>query len=151
MPNLFEKIKKSHLQLDPIEYIYVSNIIDIKEYDKLYELQKYFTGDYWNNFKKKYKIDCNFFDDINDIDKKLDVICLWFFKDRGDRHKGDDIEIGTTNKKIIVYKPNTFFIIKQSNIKILQRKKTYQQISRPCLQIKMTVNTYDNLKEGLQW
>ena len=152
MPNLFAKLKKTHLYNDTIEYIYAQNIFDLKEYDKLYELQNYFNEKHWNNFKKEYNLKCKFFNDLKDIDINETIICLWFFVERADRIKNKDLEISCGNtKKLIAYSPNTFLIFYndcKTNIKIIERKKYFPR--RPCLQIYFNYETYNNICQHIK-
>ena len=145
---IWEKLRKPHYHKEPIEYIYATGIFDLKEYDKLYENQNDLSHQVWQDFDTKYKIGFEFFKDLREFNKDKEVICLWFFKDRGDRKAGNDIELGDKNKRIIVFRTNTFFITNCPYIKILSRKKYFPR--RPCLQIEMSVNTYNNIIEKLK-
>ena len=144
MPNLFQKLKKTHLYQDPIEHIYASNIFDIKEYDKLYENQNNPNHKVWKDFQTTYNFKkIRFFNDLNDVKLDETILCLWFFKDRNDRNKGKDIKI---KDKTIRYLPNTFFILYnscQNNIKILKRDTMV--LTRPCLQLYFDYETYDKI------
>lgn len=144
MPNLFAKLKKTHLYQDPIEHIYASNIFDIKEYDKLYENQNNPNHKVWKDFQTTYNFKkIRFFNDLNDVKLDETILCLWFFKDRNDRNKGKDIKI---KDKTIRYLPNTFFILYnscQNNIKILKRDTMV--LTRPCLQLYFDYETYDKI------
>ena len=144
MPNLFAKLKKTHLYQDPIEHIYASNIFDIKEYDKLYENQNNPNHKVWKDFQTTYNFKkIRFFNDLNDVKLDETILCLWFFKDRSDRNKGKDIKI---KDKTILYLPNTFFILYnscQNNIKILKRDTMV--LTRPCLQLYFDYETYDKI------
>ena len=144
MPNLFAKLKKTHLYQDPIEHIYASNIFDIKEYDKLYENQNNPNHKVWKDFQTTYNFKkIRFFNDLNNVELDETILCLWFFKDRNDRNKGKDIKI---KDKTIRYLPNTFFILYnscQNNIKILKRDTMV--LTRPCLQLYFDYETYDKI------
>ena len=144
MPNLFAKLKKTHLYQDPIEHIYASDIFDIKEYDKLYENQNNPNHKVWKDFQTTYNFKkIRFFNDLNNVELDETILCLWFFKDRSDRNKGKDIKI---KDKTILYLPNTFFILYnscQNNIKILKRDTMV--LTRPCLQLYFDYETYDKI------
>jgi len=144
VPNLFQKLKKTHLYQDPIEHIYASDIFDIKEYDKLYENQNNPNHKVWKDFQTTYNFKkIRFFNDLNDVKLDETILCLWFFKDRNDRNKGKDIKI---KDKTIRYLPNTFFILYnscQNNIKILKRDTMV--LTRPCLQLYFDYETYDKI------
>ena len=149
MPNLFQKLKKTHLYQDPIEHIYASDIFDIKEYDKLYENQNNPNHKVWKDFQTTYNFKkIRFFNDLNDVKLDETILCLWFFKDRSDRNKGKDIKI---KDKTILYLPNTFFILYnscQNNIKILKRDTMVP--TRPCLQLYFDYETYDNICQHIK-
>ena len=149
MPNLFAKLKKTHLYQDPIEHIYASNIFDIKEYDKLYENQNNPNHKVWKDFQTTYNFKkIRFFNDLNNVELDETILCLWFFKDRSDRNKGKDIKI---KDKTILYLPNTFFILYnscQNNIKILKRDTMVP--TRPCLQLYFNYETYDNICQHIK-
>ena len=112
--NWFE-IKKSHYHKEPVEHILADAIFNLKEYDILYENQNNLSHQIWQDFDAKYKIGFEFFKDLREFNKDKEVICLWFFKERSDNSKNDDIELEGKN---IMYSPNTFFITKSKNIKI---------------------------------
>tara|TARA_B100000749_G_C18080476_1_gene323450 strand:+ start:77 stop:532 length:456 start_codon:yes stop_codon:yes gene_type:complete len=149
VPNLFAKLKKTHLYQDPIEHIYASNIFDIKEYDKLYENQNNPNHKVWKDFQTTYNFKkIRFFNDLNNVELDETILCLWFFKDRSDRNKGKDIKI---KDKTILYLPNTFFILYnscQNNIKILKRDTMVP--TRPCLQLYFDYETYDNICQHIK-
>ena len=153
MPNLLEKLHKRHLHNKPIEYIYATSIFDLKEYDKLYENQIDPDHQVWNDFRTTYKFKkIRFFNDLNNADLTQTIICLWFFKDRGDRNKGKDIEISNDKEtKTIIYSPNTFLIFYnfcKTNIKIIERKTRSPR--RSCLQIYFDYDTYDNICQPIR-
>ena len=80
-------------------------------------------------------------DFIPDIDTNKDIIALWFFKDRGDKFKGTDIEL---NGKIIAYTANTFFITPgQNKFKINKRKKW--TFNRTALQLDLNIEQWKDL------
>ena len=70
---------------------------------------------------------------------------MWFFKERSDRDKGtNDIEIGD---KIITYFPNSL-LITEAKIIIKKRKKYITR--RPCLQIELPLNKYNDIISNLK-
>ena len=75
----FKNIKKIHVRQDPFEHIYCKQIIKIDTYDRLYELQNIFDHEYWKDFIKEYNLNCNFLEDIRDIDLSKQIIALWFW------------------------------------------------------------------------
>ena len=136
----WEKLKQNHHNKDPVEYIYSKTIFDMKEYDDLYENQNNLSHRVWKNLSKKYSIEFNFLKDIRDFDKDKDVICLWFFKDRGDRTAGKYIKIAGHS---ITYYTNTFLITKSKDILIREKGFIY----RPALQLDLPSSTYDGILE----
>ena len=141
--NLFDKLNKRHFFPDPHEYIYAQHIVALEEYEKLYENCNNLEHEAWKNFDAKYKVGFEFHEDVNDVDLKREIICLWFFRDRNDKDAGNDIKLGD---KIVPFKTNTFFIT-PTKIAFNQRKKYF--IRRPCLQIDMNKEMYVNIKKRL--
>ena len=137
----WKKLKPSHYFTKPVEHIYTSSIFDIKEYDKLYENQNNLSHQLWENFDTEFKIGFEFLQDIRDLNLNKQVICLWFFKDRGDRDAGkDDIELAD---KVIKYAPNTFLITDSKQIKIKERKKL--NYNRPALQLDLNKSIWNKI------
>jgi len=144
---MFNKILKSHLQYYPVEHIYSNNLLDINEFDRLYENQSRFNGERWTEFKNKHKLDCTFLNDLNNINMQVKVLCLLFFKERADNKKSQDIKIGV---KEIKYIQNALLILPNnlSTFNILTRKKPY--IRRPCLQINLSLKQYNHIIGNLK-
>ena len=140
MPNLFEKLKPDHYHKEPVEYIYTSTIFDTLEYDSLYENQNNLSHQVWQDFDTKYKIGFEFFKDLREFNKDKEVICLWFFKERSDNKKYNDIKLKGKN---IMYSPNTFFITKSKNIKINDAGKQWPY--RPVLQLDLSIKEYNKI------
>ena len=138
----WEKIKPNHYFKEPVEHVYASTLYDIKDYDKLYENQNNFTHPAWQEFDRKYKVGFQFHDDIREINTKNEIICLWFFKERNDRSGGEDIIL---SGKKLKYLPNTFFITKSKDIKVLEKQDEY--FRRPFLQIDMKESTWTDILE----
>ena len=133
--------KRYHYFKQPVEYIHATAIYPLKDYDKLYENQNNLTHKVWQDFKTKWKIDFEMKKDLKDIDTNKDIIAIWFFKDRGDKFKGTDIEL---NGKIIAYTANTFFITPgQNKFKINKRKKW--TFNRPALQLDLNIEQWKDL------
>ena len=76
----WEKIKPVHFYKDPVEHFYMSSIFDMLEYDRLYENQNNLEHRVWQEFDEQYKTGFQFFEDLRQLDKKKEIICLWFFK-----------------------------------------------------------------------
>ena len=138
----WEKLKANHFFKEPVEHVYTSTVYDIKDYDKLYENQNTMTHQVWQDFDKKYKTGYQLFDDIRDIDTNREIICVWFFKDRNDRSGGEDILL---KDKKIKYQPNTFFITKSKDIKILDKEDEY--IRRPFIQLDLPNKVWQSVLE----
>ena len=136
----WEKIKKFHYYKEPVEHILTTAIIDVKEYDILYENQNDLSHQVWQDFDTKYKKGFEFFKDLREFNKDKEVICLWFFKDRDDRKTGNDIDLEGKN---IMYSPNTFFITKSKNIKINDVGKQWPY--RPVLQLDLSIKEYNKI------
>ena len=136
----WEKIKKSHYYKEPVEHILAPAIFNLDEYDSLYENQNNLSHQVWQDFDTKHKIDFEFFKDLRKFNKDKEVICLWFFKERSDNKKYNDIELKGKN---IMYSPNTFFITKSKNIKISDKGKRWPY--RPVLQLDLGINEYNKI------
>ena len=134
------EIKKSHYHKKPVEHILASAIFNLKEYDILYENQNNLSHQVWQDFDTKYKIGFEFFKDLREFNKDKEVICLWFFKERSDDSKNNDIELDGKN---ITYSPNTFFITKSKNIKINDAGKQWPY--RPVLQLDLSIKEYNKI------
>jgi hypothetical protein len=135
------KLKPHHYHKEPVEYIYARTLFDLKEYDNLYENQNNLMHEVWKDFDEKYRVGFEFLDDIRDINKDKDIMCLWFFKERTDRSAGNDIKI---SGKTITYYPNTFFITESKDIKILEKN---EYIRRPALQLDLSTSTWNTMLE----
>jgi hypothetical protein len=81
-------------------------------------------------------------DDIREIDKSKEVLCVWFFKERTDRSGGEDIVL---SGKTLKYLPNTFLITKSKLLTVIDKKEEY--IRRPVLQIDLTKSHYEQIME----
>ena len=142
--NFFERLKKQYYHTDPVEHIIGPQIIKVAEYDDLYENQTRFDGTVWKNFKEKQNLKCVFHEDLRDIDRSADIMCLWFFRERTDRDAGNDIKLAG---KIINYHANKILITPSKEIKIKERKKYFPR--RPCVQIYISKQIYLNTKKDL--
>ena len=143
--NFFERLNKKYYHTDPVEHIIGPQIVKVAEYDDLYENQTRFDGTVWTNFKEKQNFKCVFHEDLRDINRSLDITCLWFFRERADRDAGNDIKLAG---KIINYSPNKLFITPSKEIKIKERSKCFPR--RPCLQIDISKEIYLNIKKDLK-
>ena len=138
----WQKLRKPHYHKEPVEYIYATAIFDLKEYDSLYENQNDLSHQVWQDFDAKYKTGYEFLQDIQDLNLKKEVICLWFFKDRNDKDAGVDIDL---SGKLITYFQNTFLITESKKLKILERKRFFP--NRPALQIDLSKKIFAEITE----
>lgn len=147
---LFKKlIARSCYRTSPVEHIYQSYVTPNLFYDDLYENQNRQEHETWVNFRNELQMPCKFLEDLKQVNMEVEILCLWFFRERSDRDKGADISIGNdADKKIITYKPNTLFMIDtKHNIKIKKRERFFPR--RPCLQIEMLKDEYELIKKGM--
>ena len=142
----WNKLKPTHYFTEPVEHIYSLDIFDSLEYDKLYENQNNLDHHTWQDFDKKYRIGFEFYDDLRQIDKRREIICLWFFRERNDRNNGQHI---TLAGKDISYSPNAFLITKSNDILIKEGTKR-QYIRRPCIQLDMSSGQYDEIVQNFK-
>ena len=136
----WDKLKTNHYFKEPVEHIYSSTIFDLKEYDRLYENQNNLSHQSWLEFKNKYKVSVKMLDDISEIDKSKEILCIWFFKERTDRSGGEDILL---SGKTLKYLPNTFLITESKLLTVLDKKDEY--IRRPLVQINLIKSQYDQI------
>ncbi len=142
---IWNKLRKKHYFEDPVKHIHAVGLIETVDYDKLYENQNNLNHQIWKSFSEKYKLTFQFKEDITKIDTTVDVIALWFFKERADRNAGPQINLAG---KLINYFPNTFLLTQDKNIKIIEEKKRY--IRRPFLQLGMSNDQWEKLLKGFR-
>jgi len=144
MEKIFNR-KKKKISSEPFEHIIFENLMEIKEYDKLYENMNHFTEDKFNEYawarwREEYDVHHGkMLYDIQDLSYDNKCIALWFFTDRNERGAKKDIEIyspKTSNNKIISRRPNSFLFFIHNDtqqIRILPQRKT-ENFLRPCVQ-----------------
>jgi len=137
----WHKLKDKHIHNDPVPHIHVINLIEEKEYDKLYENQNDLDHQLWQDFDEKYKIGFEFKEDISEIDLKRDIIAIWCFRERNDRTRPPHIILG--GKKIAYY-PNAI-IITSSNDIIIDDSKVKKYIRRPFIQLDINKKKFNEL------
>ena len=94
MRDLFQKIKhRKFVSTQPFQHIIYRNIINLEEFDRLYENMHYFNGVRWTEWKKDYGLDCKLLEDLSKINYDYECMALWFFTDRNERSAKNDIEI----------------------------------------------------------
>ena len=141
VPNtIFQKLNQTHLTHTGI--IEFWPFLEVNEYDRLYELQNYFGGDIWTEFKNRSELKCSFFKDLKLIDQH-DITCLWFFRERPDTAeyrkycRDNNLDPYKDFKEIVIegknikYLANTI-LITNKKIKFLENKFV---LRRPCVQI----------------
>tara|TARA_Y100001938_G_C7929368_1_gene348565 strand:- start:58 stop:501 length:444 start_codon:yes stop_codon:yes gene_type:complete len=143
--NFFARLNKKYYHTDPVEHIIGPQIIKVATYDDLYENQTRFDGTVWNNFKVEQNLKLAFHEDLRDIDRHVDIMCLWFFRERTDRDAGNDIKLAG---KIINYTANKIVITPSKDIKIKERRKFFPR--RPCVQVYINQEIYLNIKKDLK-
>ena len=146
MKNLFEIIQKRNIYNEPFDYIYWENVVEVEEYDKLYENMHYFNGNVWTEWKTKYDLfHGKLLYDVQALSYDNECIALWFFTDRNDRGLKKDIELySPTNSKRINRSANTFLFFKLSKeqqIKISPPIKEHKFL-RPCIQFNFPANIF---------
>ena len=141
----WEKIQSDQIFVEPVTHVFATNIFDTKEYDKLYENQNNLDHHTWREFDKQYKTGFEFIDDLRHINFQKEVICLWFFKERNDRHNRDDLRLAGKN---ILYFPNTFLITKSKDIEVLEKNKNY--IRRPVVQLDMSNRKFESICQRIK-
>ncbi len=142
MPSFFTKLQTKHLIHTGV--IFVPEIIDREEYNRLYEHQ--WTGmdeAYWLDFKHKYNLKFKLLENLEDIDYTINPVCVWFFRERPDTAEYKkyckeknldpykdfiDIKIAGNN---IGYLTNTLLITNKK----LELFDNEFVIRRPCVQI----------------
>ena len=142
--DFYKRLDKKYHHTDPVEHILGRTFRPVAEYDDLYENQPRFDGFVWTKFKETYNLNCQFHNDLQDVDFSKDITCLWFFRERSDRDAGNDIKLAD---KVITFQANTLFITPSKEIKIQKRKKFFPR--RPCVQIDISDEIYVNIKKQL--
>ena len=123
VPNIFHNLNKSYLTHTRI--IEFSPFMELKQYDRLYELQNHFDGEIWTEWKNSTGIKCKFLKDLKQIEVS-EYTCLWFFRDRSDHKKHNHI---TVENVPIKYVPNCV-LITNKQLNIVDKK----EFTRPCVQ-----------------
>jgi len=132
-------LRPCHFFAEPVNHIYTQSLFDLKEYDKLYENQYNLDHAVWEEFDRKYKIGFEFQEDLDNINVKKEIICLWFFKERSDT-TASYIDLGG---KQLPYYPNTFLITDSKDIKFVMTKRKY--IRHPFIQIDLSTDTWSSI------
>ena len=156
MEKFFKKLKRGNIFTKPFEYIYYRNIIELQEYDRLYENIQYLNGEKWTEWKNEYKLKFNYYEDVQMINFDYDYIALWFFSDRSDRSSKADIELyhaKNQNNVVLRRDSNLFLFFKRDHnqqIRIREKQKRWKLINRPCIQFNFSIDTYNSLVKELK-
>ena len=140
----WDKLKPQNYHTEPVEHILATNIINLNDYDKLYENQNNTQHHTWKEFCDQHKTKARLHENFDTIDYDPDVICLWFFKERND---GTAAYVHLAGKQI-KYNPNVFLLTKSKSIKFFNTTRKY--IRHPLFQLHMEVNTYNNIVKKFQ-
>ena len=140
----WDKLQQQHYHDEPVDHICAVNLVELNDYDRLYENQNNLDHVVWQEFCEKYKTRARLYENIRDIDFTKDIMCLWFFKERSD---GTAAHVHIDGKQIR-YSPNLFLVTKSKKIKFFPTKKQY--IRSPVVQLDMDVETYDNIIKRFQ-
>tara|TARA_B100001057_G_C22751946_1_gene912135 strand:- start:19 stop:450 length:432 start_codon:yes stop_codon:yes gene_type:complete len=140
----WDKLQKQHYHDEPVEHICAVNIVELNDYDRLYENQNNLDHVAWQEFCEKYQTKAQLYENINDVDFAKDIMCLWFFKERSD---GTAAHIHIDGKQIR-YSPNLFLVTKSKNIKFFPTQRQY--IRNPVVQLDMDVETYNKIIKRFQ-
>ena len=143
--DFFSRLDKRYYHTDPVQHIIGPQIRKVQEYDDLYENQTRVDGIVWTKFRETHNLKCKFLEDLRDIDRSVDIMCLWFFRERADREPGNDIKLAG---KIISYTANKLFITPSKEIRIKERSRFFPR--RPCVQIYINNEIYLNIKKDLK-
>ena len=135
------KLQNKHIHNDPVPHIHAINLVDIKEYDKLYENQNNLNHQLWQDFDEKYKLGFEFKEDITEIDLQREIVAVWCFRERNDRSKPPHFILA--GKKIAYY-PNALIITESKDIKI-NDGKSKKYIRRPFIQLDINKDTFAKL------
>ena len=140
----WHKLQKQNYHDEPVEHICATNIIELNEYDRLYENQNNIHHPVWQEFCERYKTKAVLHENFSKIDFDKEVICLWFFKDRNDRTAAH-VHI---NGKQIRYNPNVFLLTKSKAIKMFYADRKY--IRNPLIQLDISLENYNNILKRFQ-
>ena len=156
MRDLFQKIKnKKFISTQPFQHIIYRNIVNVEEFDRLYENMHYFNGVRWTEWKKDYGLDCKLLEDLSKINYDYECMALWFFTDRNERSAKNDIEIYSTKTgdcKRIHRWANTLLFFElnyKQQIRLLKQDKHWAKMKRPVVQFRFGLNTYKELVKKL--
>jgi len=137
----WNKLKPQNYHTEPVEHVLATNIIELNDYDKLYENQNNLNHQLWQDFDEKYKLGFEFKEDITEIDLQREIVAVWCFRERNDRSKPPHFILA--GKKIAYY-PNALIITESKDIKI-DDGKSKKYIRRPFIQLDINKDTFAKL------
>ena len=135
----WNKLKPQNYHTEPVEHVLVTNLIQLNDYDKLYENQNNTSHYLWKEFCEKHNTKAVLHENFDKLDLSQDIICLWFFKERSD---GTSAYVHLAGKQI-KYHPNVLLLTKCKTIKFFHSTKKY--IRSPVFQMQVDVNAYNNI------
>tara|TARA_Y100001937_G_C7113660_1_gene329046 strand:+ start:56 stop:490 length:435 start_codon:yes stop_codon:yes gene_type:complete len=135
------RLQNKHIHNDPVPHIHAINLLEEKEYDKLYENQNDLNHQLWQDFDEKYKIGFEFKEDISEIDLNREIIAIWCFRERNDRTRPPHFVLA--GKKIAYY-PNALIITNSNDITI-DDSKVKKYIRRPFIQLDINKKKFKEL------
>tara|TARA_B100000700_G_scaffold297161_1_gene361811 strand:+ start:14308 stop:14742 length:435 start_codon:yes stop_codon:yes gene_type:complete len=129
----FPNIRRNHFNKGEVDYLFAPTPVDVPIYDRLYELQNNLQHKYWQDFIEQYKLNCEFKNDLNDVDHTDSYILMWFFKERTDN--GGKNEIVLNGAIEVSYLPNYILGFDNSKYKLKIKERSVHYPRRPFLQI----------------
>tara|TARA_Y100001938_G_scaffold146359_1_gene225070 strand:+ start:365 stop:796 length:432 start_codon:yes stop_codon:yes gene_type:complete len=135
----WNKLKPQNYHTEPVEHVLATNLIELNDYDKLYENQNNTSHHIWKEFCEKHNTKAVLHENFDKLDLSQDIICLWFFKERSD---GTSAYVHLAGKQI-KYHPNVLLLTKCKTIKFFHSTKKY--IRSPVFQMQVDVNAYNNI------
>ena len=121
---MLENLKTTNVHKDAIPYMIINDVIDVKEYDKLYEQWNNPDHVLWEIFLKKFNVKVVLQSKVQSIGpfggEEKEYVGYWFFKQRNDhgsvlvKFKNIEIEY-KSNCLLIVDSDQTFSVINKSN------------------------------------
>ena len=146
------QVTKHNCHKDPIPHIYCKNFIKLEIYDRLYEQWNNKTHERWKTFVDKNSVAVHFHEDfVRPLDPKQTTgyIGYWFFKQRTDQSRGDDIVISDgTQEKILTYYQNTLLVLDVSSSFVVKSRRD-RLPTRPFCELYFDLTTNEIIKNLL--
>ena len=141
---IWDTLKPQHYHTEPVEHLLATNLVQLNDYDKLYENQKNTQHNVWKEFCDKNKTNAVLHENFDKLDFNRDVICLWFFKERND---GTSAYVHVGGKQVKYY-PNVLLLTKSKSIKFFHSTRKY--IRSPVFQMHMDLDYYNKILKKIQ-